>query len=273
MERKLAGLLFIAVFGFSGHLSAQSASGIIAPSRMTNWSNAGVQGGIQNRTSICATLSPGATASDINSAIASCPGGQVVYLNAGTYNLSSGIVFNRKSNVTLRGAGPDKTLLVFSGSGTGDHPISNIRFGSTFISPTSPPNLTSWTAAAQGATQITVGSTSNLSAGMIIFLDQLDSTSDDGALYVCASSCSTEGGYASRSGRSQVQATRVTAINGTTLTIDPPILMGNWSSSKSPQAWWDPNQVTMDGVEDLSINGQNSQTSVEVNIGDRKSVV
>lgn len=268
MKRKLAVLLFTAVFGFVGQLGAQSASGILAPNRMVDWSTAGVQGGIQNRTSICSTLSPGVSASQITSAIAACPSGQVVYLNAGTYNLSSGVVFDRKSNVTLRGAGPDKTLLVFSGSGTGDHPISNIRFGSTFISPSSPPNLTSWNAAAKGSTQITVGSTSNLSVGMMIFLDQLDATSDDGALYVCASGCSSEGGYASRPGRSQVQATRVTAISGTTLTIDPPILMDNWSSSKSPQAWWDPNQVSMDGIEDLSINGQATQSSgVEVNIG------
>ncbi|MGA8185692.1 MAG: hypothetical protein WB819_18855, partial [Terriglobia bacterium] len=67
MERKLAVLLFVVVIGFPGYLSAQSASGIIAPSRMINWSNAGVQGGIPNRTSICTTLSPGATSSQINS--------------------------------------------------------------------------------------------------------------------------------------------------------------------------------------------------------------
>jgi hypothetical protein len=73
-----------------------------------DWSQAGVSGGIRNRTTICATLNPGATAGQINSAIAACPSGQVVKLNAGTYSLSSGIDFNARSSVTLRGDGPDR---------------------------------------------------------------------------------------------------------------------------------------------------------------------
>src|SRR5438309_11030519 len=93
---------------------AQLWSGILDTSRAIDWNQAGVIGGIPNRTSICATLNPGATAAQINSAIASCPSGQVVFLNAGTYNLSSGIVFDNKSNVTLRGAGPDQTFLIFA---------------------------------------------------------------------------------------------------------------------------------------------------------------
>src|SRR4029450_12863192 len=92
----------------------QPWSGILSSSRATNWSSSGVAGGIQNRTTMCASLSPGASASQINSAIASCQSGQFVLLNAGTYNLSSGITFGDKSNVTLRGAGADKTLLKFS---------------------------------------------------------------------------------------------------------------------------------------------------------------
>ena len=61
-----------------------------------------------------ATLSPGATASDINAAIQACPEGQVVMLSAGTYDIADdGIVM--KSGVTVRVAGADKTLLVFSG--------------------------------------------------------------------------------------------------------------------------------------------------------------
>src|SRR3989442_1463642 len=99
---------------------AQLWSGILDTSRAIDWNQAGVIGGIPNRTSICATLNPGATAAQINSAIAACPSGQVVFLNAGTYNLSGAITIAR-SNVTLRGAGPDQTKLVFSsGSGCGN---------------------------------------------------------------------------------------------------------------------------------------------------------
>ena len=85
---------------------AQLWSGVLSPSRAADWSSPGVAGGIPNRTTMCATLNPGATAAQINSAIAACPSGQVVLLNAGTYNLSAGITFGSKSNVTLRGAGP-----------------------------------------------------------------------------------------------------------------------------------------------------------------------
>ena len=90
--------------------SAESQT-IISAGRRIDWSQAGVVGGIPNRTSICATLNPGATASQINAAIASCASGQVVFLNAGTYMLSSGIRFNNKRNVTLSGAGSDRTGL------------------------------------------------------------------------------------------------------------------------------------------------------------------
>ena len=71
-----------------------TAQAQIAASRRIDWSQAGVPGGIPNRSTICATLNPGATAAQINSAIAACSNG-VVYLNAGTYNLSAGITFYR----------------------------------------------------------------------------------------------------------------------------------------------------------------------------------
>jgi hypothetical protein len=75
-----------------------------------------VTGDITDRTRICANLHPDATAAEINSAIAACTAGQVVKLSPGTYNLSTGIHFDGKSNITLRGAGPDKTFMVFESS-------------------------------------------------------------------------------------------------------------------------------------------------------------
>src|SRR5216683_2308790 len=113
MRRKSLLLFPLALLCISTYSNSQNWSGILSPSRAIDWSGAGA-GVIPNRTSVCTTLSPGATAGQINSAIANCPSGQVVFLNGGTYNLSGGIVFNNKSNVTLRGAGPDQTFLVFS---------------------------------------------------------------------------------------------------------------------------------------------------------------
>ena len=85
---------------------AQQWSGVLAPSRAVDWSKAGVTGGIPNRTTICATLNSGATGDQINAAISSCPSGQVVMLNAGTYSVANGIVMS--SGVVLRGAGANQ---------------------------------------------------------------------------------------------------------------------------------------------------------------------
>src|SRR5213594_4461557 len=252
-------------------VNAQAWSGIISSSRAIDWSKAGVIGGIPNRTTICATLNPGATASQINSAIAACPSGQVVYLNAGSYNLSGGIVFNNKSGVTLRGAGPDKTFLVFSAGGgcagwsgsdvclmtadTGDAGDQNYS------------NAASWTAGYSVGTNsitlgsITKGSIGSLQVGSQIFLDQLDDTSDTGQVYVCSASgvCSTSGSSGNgRPGRGQVQPVIVTSIAGTgpwTIGVTPGIRMPNISSAKSPQAWWDNGlPIQNDGIENLTID-------------------
>ena len=119
----------------------QSGLGEIIPTdRRATWQgNVGVQGGIPIRTTVYQTLNPGATAAQINSAIASCPAGQVVYLSAGTYNLSGAINLT-KSNVTLRGAGPSSTILKFSGVGG----ISYINMNTG--GPYDPITVTNWTA-------------------------------------------------------------------------------------------------------------------------------
>src|SRR2546425_7284913 len=82
-------LLFlpILVLMVPGVAHAQAWSGILSSSRAIDWSQAGIPGGIPNRTTVCATLNPGATSAQIDSAIAACNNG-VVFLNAGTYSLS-----------------------------------------------------------------------------------------------------------------------------------------------------------------------------------------
>ncbi len=262
MQRKLAVLLFVVVIGFPGYLSAQSASGIIAPSRMINWSNAGVQGGIQDRTSICATLSPGATASQINSAIASCPSGEVVSLAAGTYNLTAGIVFNEHDNVTLRGAGAYSTFLVFTGNTSCRGPSSSICVQGDSNWSGTPANTANWTAGySVGATSVTLDSTTHLSAGSLLILDQADDSSDPGTVYVCQvmGVCSTEGpGGAGRSGRAQEQVVTVTGVSGSTVSFTPGLDMPNWASGKSPGGYWATIIAQGDGIENLSIDNTNS---------------
>ena len=85
------------------------ASMIIPTDRRIDWTYTGIPGGIPNRTTIYTTLSPGATAAQINTAISACPSDQVVLLSAGTYNISG--MINLKSNRTLRGAGANQTII------------------------------------------------------------------------------------------------------------------------------------------------------------------
>lgn len=253
---------------------AQPWSGIIDSPRATDWSAAGVTGGIPERTTICSTLNPGATTSQINSAIAACSSGQVVRLTAGTYSGLGQIVFANKSGVTLRGDGADQTKLVFSSTSGCGGPQAAIcvRNDGTLIGTTA-----TWSAGyTVGTTDVTLSSVSGLTTNHFIALDQTTDTSDDGTIYVCdaATTCSDEGesgGY--RSGRAQTHFARVTAINGSVVTISPALRHPNWSSGKTPQAWWQGAPARDDGIENLSIDLGGNQASAILIYASRDSWV
>ncbi len=268
MRQKIWFFFPLFVFCLSVSSQAQNWSGILDPKRAIDWSLAGA-GTIPARSTICTTLNPGATAAQINSAIANCPANQTVFLSAGTYNLSGGLTVYNKSNVTLRGAGSNQTFLVFSAGGSGGviyttNPDTNYS--------DDPHNVGSWTAGyAAGATSITLGSVSqgsisNLKVGSLLILDQLDDTSDPGNIYVCQSSgangtCSQEGSsHNGRAGRSQNQQVTVTSISGSgpwTVGITPGLYAQNWRSAQSPGAWWSSAPpVTGVGFEDFSVDVQ-----------------
>jgi hypothetical protein len=249
------------------------AQTLINSSRRIDWSQAGVVGGIPGRATICATLNPGATSSQINAAIASCASGQVVFLNAGIYTLSSGIRFDNKRNVTLRGAGPDRTFLVFIAGSTCGGMGADVCFINGDANWTGGPrNVASWTAGyTPGATSITLSSTAKLQVGTMLILDQLDDpTTDNGAIWVCQTIniCSQQTGAANgRSNRAQQQLVKVTAIDGNSLTITPGLYMPNWRSSQVPEAWWsNDTPISMSGIEHLSIDHSASGTAIKSGI-------
>src|SRR3954454_1303133 len=82
-----------------------------------NWQMAGMLSvaGIPNRTTVCATISPLGNGRDdtsnIQNAIASCPLSRVVSLVAGTFTIAEGSYVLLNKGITLRGAGPGKTIL------------------------------------------------------------------------------------------------------------------------------------------------------------------
>jgi len=263
-----------------GH--AQQWTGIIAPSRAENWSNAGVVGGIpsgswtQCVTTACTALATNVTAANINTAIVSAPANTYILLPAGTFTMNTGLIWNHVSNIALRGAGSNSTILSFTGNNGCQGLFSVICFQSSDTNYWGgPSNVANWTANyTAGATSITLNSVTNLKVGFPITLDQTDdlSTADTGAIFVCYTPqgvCSTNGdsGGAPRAGRSQQQIVEVTGISGTgpyTVGISPAIVMPNWVSTKTPQAWWATGPVFYDGVENLSIEVNSSGATTGV---------
>lgn len=286
--------------------------GIISPSRAVDWSHAGVPGGIPERAKVCSTLGAAGkpptyiqsvTAAQITSAIANCPSGEMVFLRAGTYNLTcygTCIEFMRGSvpvsNVTLRGAGAEQTLIVLSGSGDScsGAPRSIVCMKSSDLSdPGEPANTATWTASSYsaGTTTLIFSSTRNLKVGATpVVLDQLDDLNDTGNVYVgcelpptsgynlnCyigsdpAGAQRGEGAYSTIRGQQQIIT--VTACSpqcpymGTTkVTISPGLYAPNWLPAKSPGAWWASSVPTMDGVEDLSLDDTGSSAASSVGI-------
>ena len=259
----LVGLLIV-VAPMVAH--AQPWAGILSLSRAIDWGTAGVAGGVPNPTTVCATLNPGATAAQIISAINACPANQVVFLNAGTYNNITGLSITR-SNVTLRGAGADKTKLSFSGN-----VFPNITPGASIAvwsgeqnDGFAPRHTAAWTAGyAKGTTLVTLSSTTGLAVGGLLVLDQQDS-SDDGDIFVNTGATGEGGNNTARSGRAQIQIVTVTAINGLNVTISPGLYMPNWRASQSPGAYWGNTTVRGVGIEDMTLDhsGNNGSNTVD----------
>jgi hypothetical protein len=167
--------------------------------------------GIPQRTTICATLSPGA---DIQAAINACPAGQVVQLNAGTFSVSSTITLTK--GVVLRGAGyqgaPTGTTIAKSGGGTvlaiGTGRDSTC-YGGTGYSLTQD--------GAKEGTTLSVGSAAaNFAPGDLALVDVVDDST------VLQGDCSY---YKRVSGRSASQRVEIKAVDtaGGTLTLSSPL--------------------------------------------------
>lgn len=245
--------------GASGQPPSFTVTGLIAAPRRVDWTRAGAT--LQTRTTVCASLTTASTLAQINSAIAACTAGQVVSLAAGTYNLAGGLLFLNKNNITLRGAGPDQTFLVFSAEESCAGIGAYICVRSTDVMDIGgTPTVQTWSAGyARETSVITLGSVSGLTVGQVILLDQLDdSTTDTGTIWICdtANICCYDCASPSRGGnRAQSQAALVTAINGTAVSIAPPIMWPNFASGKTPQVAYPAGAgVAGIGIENLSIS-------------------
>jgi hypothetical protein len=203
---------------------------------------------------------------------------------AGTWYVNY-ILDSDVSNITIRGAGPKQTILLFQNSyGCGGYNAdvclidSNYYFqGSSQVQP-GQSNAASWSGGSQNATSITlsgVGS-AGITNGQPIILDQADDDSaDTGGWVVCDSDSSWTCHQSSETGSggrtiggvdyNQQQIVTVTggcstACTGSgpfTVTISPGLRANNWRSSQTPGVWWGA-WITGVGVENMTLDHSSS---------------
>jgi hypothetical protein len=260
---------------FSALSFGQAWSGILAPARAADWTNGGIPGGIPSgawancTTTACNTLFGGTvTASSIMSAISSAPNNTVVRVPAGNFTISSGITNStNRSNVVLRGAGPQQTKLTMSsgnitlstgGGGLGSWPdsFSSVNLTGTASVGGDCPACGSGLYP-KGATHLTMTSTSGIgavgSSGQVIVVDErnpayvfvtgvYDSPYNGSATCVQSNSCGRNDSPLRFNGaQSRAQQQMVSVINvdsATQITIAAPGLSHNLDSSLAPQAFW-----------------------------------
>ena len=285
---RILGFLLLILTLWTLPVQAQSWSGIIDRSRAIDWNQAGVPGGIPtNRpnctTAACLALATGGvgavTTATINAAIAANPG-TVINIRAGTFTISGGISLGT-NNVTLRGAGPDQTKLVMTGTTSCLGYSANICLGTaggTLGLGSSGAWSTNWTGPyTQGTTVLNVASTANIVAGRIVVLDQLDDTADTGGIMqiwtsgFCQDCFTPDGRHLGTEGsryRPQQQIVKVVSVDSVAnqITITPGVYMPNWRSGQSPQVWgWgttDASTVFGVGLEDMTIDTFSSQGQI-----------
>lgn len=219
-------------------------------------------GASQRTTLIDVTQAPynadntGATnvASAILSAWNAASSGQVVYLPAGTYLLTSGLDLGTKKNVTLRGAGIGQTLIVVSG---------NVRIsvgsGSDYQWSWPTSNNTVTAGLTKGSTEVTIGSTTNFSVGQIIQI-KLSNVQDNTAIAAGAVPHISVGGYSNL----RRQKAIVTGKTATTLSFTPPIVCtpGEGVTGVVNVAQFQGERV---GIEDLEIDLDDATNAIPLN--------
>lgn len=204
----------LAIFALSIFGHAQRWSGILDPTRAINWDNAGV-GGIPPRITNCATVSPSGINDmtlAINSALSSCPAGQTVALASGTFRINGQI--NIPSNVTLRGAGANLTILDVHGTGNGA-----VNLGSAHPNF---PGVAVTSGATSGSTSIVLSSASGVTVGSYLMITELNDPS-----YVSIQGgegdCTWCDGGAYGGTRVRGQLVEVTSVSGNTIGFNPPL--------------------------------------------------
>jgi len=220
-----------------------------------NWvDSVGVSNGIPQYTTIFSNFNAdayGTNVTHLNAALSACPSGQVVFLNAGTYNFNSYVV-QPKSYTVLRGAtnsaGVPTTILKFNSMGGAEAGYWLNDSSDTF----DPTQTGNWTALsvtsgiARGSTSLSVsGSLSSLVISNIVWL--LSPTNQ------------TQTGVTGPYNNAQflgsnpfAVALKPTAISGSTVTFTPPLNADFLSNNVCKLCWISPHQIIhRSGIENV----------------------
>lgn len=301
----LRAVLFPLTFGvaFVGAAVALAHAGILPPDRDAgaNWRMAGMLsvGGIPKRTTVCATVGPRGGGSDdttnIQNAIKACPIGQVVRLTAGAFTIAEGnyILVNR--GITLRGAGPGRTILQRSGGAVmnqelpGNNPspiviVGPMRWNNSFVSTDLTADVT------VGKYSIKVQSPAGFKVGQIVLLDERSNAGwqtdpqgrgkiwaapdfrvvwqkhnppqayDDFSATTTPSTPGSAGEWFSRLDRPTAEYHRISSISGNIITFDSPATISYRVAHQAQLSYTQTPYVTNAGVENMTLrNGDDGQ--------------
>lgn len=236
---------------------AMMADDIVPPDRLPlpgTWEGAGVEGGIPERTTICADVTmppynadPTGAASAvgaIQAAIDRCPDGHVVFVPAGTYSIDNPLTIQKA--ITLRGAGARTVFRVMAGTA--------VHIGG--LGPWPPPKANDayrmpiTGGATRGSTTVRVADASRIAVGKMIMVDE----ADDPALVW------TKPGVA---GRFRASMHIVDAKTPASVTFRPPLPI---DFTNAPQLSWYPDLTHDAGVESITFVGTGTKPGLFIDI-------
>lgn len=227
---------------------------IVSPSRLITW-DPGVRGGvaakIASRQIVYITLNNTSTATQIQTALNSCPSGQVVKLGPGIFIVDQ--TTKIPSNVTLRGSGPGVTVLQASGSFSGN---SILRFENGYDYDWNNHAAATLVSPQKGDTTLNTSGAHGWNVGDYLIVDSLEQPAGDPVVnHVGTLGTATWVGRASGL-RPWGQIVKVTAVPTSTSATISPGLYYAWPNT--PQAVAIDGWVTNCGVEDLTVDNTSS---------------
>ena len=250
-------------------------------------------GGIPNRSTVCATIAPLGSGKDdtaaIQSAIESCPDGEVVSCRRGRFTIAEGNLVLIHKAITLRGAGPGVTVLTRKGGAKlgSDQPGKNPS-PMIILGPQRYNNFTTATLLTadvkRGGTSGQVVNAQGFSVGQVVLLDEASGAGwqpdveglgqiwaspdyrvvwqkhnpaqeyiDDFAADEYPYQSGTAGCWFSNCDRPTAEMHRIAAISGNTITFDSPATISYRVSHQAQLYYFQTPLTEQAGIEQLTI--------------------